>query len=153
MKANLPTRARRALYAVAALTFGGSLMGGAAAQQSLPIKSPAAHMFLSGGIGLEDRARLAQHEKEANLKLVFTEPRGSYLAGLDVKVFDRGGAMVIDSAATGPWMLAKLDPGSYKIVASDGQHERERFVTVGPGLRTVQILMPDQGGLTGRTPS
>jgi len=107
-------------------------------------------VVMSGGVGLEDRAQLAQHEREANLKLVFTEPQGSYLSDIGVKVFDRNGTMVLDTTSNGPWLLAKLSPGTYRIVATDQGARQEQRVSVGAGLRTVQFRMPDQGGITGR---
>ena len=138
----------RAGIAAAALS---ALIGAAVAQQS-PVMSGDSprSVVMSGGVGLEDRAQLAQHEREANLKLVFTEPQGSYLSDIGVKVFDRNGTMVLDTTSNGPWLLAKLSPGTYRIVATDQGARQEQRVSVGAGLRTVQFRMPDQGGITGR---
>jgi hypothetical protein len=147
--------ARQALSAIAALTLSAGAIELAAAQQSTgaPSARHASALVMSGGIGLEARAELARHEREANLKLVFTEPQGSYLSGVDVKVLDSRGAVVVDTSSDGPWLLARLEPGSYRIIASDGGARREQVVDVGSGLRTVHIRLPDQGGITGRPSS
>ena len=132
-----------------ALAVSAAFAGAAGAQQS-SVNRDAKQIVISGGVGLEARAQLAQHEREANLKLVFTEPQGSYLSDIGVKVFDRSGAMVLDTTSNGPWLLAKLSPGTYRIVATDQGTTREHRVTVGQGLKTLQISMPEQGGLPGR---
>ena len=132
-----------------ALAVSAAFAGVAGAQQS-SVNRDAKQIVISGGVGLEARAQLAQHEREANLKLVFTEPQGSYLSDIGVKVFDRSGAMVLDTTSNGPWLLAKLSPGTYRIVATDQGTTREHRVTVGQGLKTLQISMPEQGGLPGR---
>ena len=133
-----------------ALAVSAAFVGVAGAQQSSVMNRDSKQIVVSGGVGLEARAQLAQQEREANLKLVFTEPQGSYLSDIGVKVFDRSGAVVLDTTSNGPWLLAKLSPGTYRIVATDQGTTREHRVTVGQGLKTLQISMPEQGGLPGR---
>ena len=138
---------------LAGLALALSAIGGSAAaqqQQFQLTKTDPTHAVMSGGVSHEGRAQLAQHERDANLKLVFTESQGSYLADIGVKVYDRSGNMVLDTVSVGPWLLAKLSPGNYRIVANDGNVRREHRISVGQGLRTVQIVMPDQGGILGR---
>jgi len=137
-----------------AIALSAAFIGSARAQQApaptMTMSSDSTKLVMSGGVGLEARAQLAQHEREANLKLVFTEPQGSYLSDIGVKVFDRNGAMVLDTVSQGPWVLAKLAPGSYKVVTTDGSVKQEHRINVGQGLRTIQIRMPEQGGIPGR---
>jgi len=140
---------------LAGLAFALSAVGGTAVaqQQQQPFeltKSNPTQTVMSGGVSYEGRAELTPHEREANLKLVFTESQGSYLADIGVKVYDRNGNMVLDTVSNGPWLLAKLSPGTYRVVATDGSVRREHRISVGQGLRTVQIVMPDQGGILGR---
>jgi hypothetical protein len=140
---------------LAGLALALSAVGGTAAaqqqqQQFQLTKSDPTHAVMSGGVSHEGRAELAAHERDANLKLVFTESQGSYLADIGIKVYDRSGNMVLDTVSNGPWLLAKLSPGNYRVVATDGNVKREHRISVGQGLRTVQIVMPDQGGILGR---
>lgn len=97
--------------------------------------------FVSGGIGVESRAELADIEQRANLKLVFTEPLGTYLSDVGVKVMDPRGNVLIETVSGGPWMLARLAPGTYKIVVKDGGTVQERHVAIGNGLRTEQFRL------------
>lgn len=138
------------LIGLAAFALSAGIAGTASAQQATVTKSDRTHLVVSGGVGHEARAQLAQHERDANLKLVFTEPQGSYLADIGVKVYDRSGAMVLDTTSEGPWLLAKLSPGSYRVVTTDGTVRKEHQVSVGQGLRIVHIRMPEQGGIPGR---
>jgi hypothetical protein len=135
-------------FALALSAVGGT--AGAQQKQFELTKSDPTHTVMSGGVSYEGRAQLAAHERDANLKLVFTESQGSYLSDIGVKVYDRNGNMVLDTVSAGPWVLAKLSPGTYRVVATDGNARREHRISVGQGLRTVQIVMPDQGGILGR---
>jgi len=114
------------------------------------VASGDAPRFVSGGVGFESRAQLAQDERDANLKLVFTEPQGSYLSDVSVRILDRSGNVVVDTATTGPWLLAKLAPGSYRVIAGDGTTRQEHAVTVGGALRTMHVRLPAQDGTPGR---
>ena len=142
---------RSALWiGLAAIALSAGIAGTSSAQQSSPMRGDRSQLVMSGGVGYEGRAELAQHEREANLKLVFTEPQGSYLSDIGVKVYDRSGALVLDTTSAGPWVLAKLTPGSYRIVTTDGNVRKESQVSVGQGLKVVHIRMPEQGGIPGR---
>ena len=147
MKAFSTNPLRTGLIAIA---VSATLTGVAGAQQSGVMSRDATQTVMSGGVGLEERAQLAQHERDANLKLVFTEPQGSYLSDIGVKVFDRNGTMVLDTTTNGPWLLAKLSPGTYRIVATDQGAKQEHRVSVGQGLKIMHIRMPEQGGIPGR---
>lgn len=151
MKTNTWRLASYAATGLSMITLA-AFTGLATAQQSPTsmAMTNSGNVVMSGGVGLEARAEMAQREREANLKLVFTEPEGSYLSNINVKVLDRSGAVVLDTSTDGPWLLAKLSPGSYRVVASDGTSRREQVVNLGNGLQTLHIRMPSQGGLTGR---
>jgi len=119
-------------------------------QQVTNLKSGNKVAYVSGGVGLEQRAQLAQNEKESNLKLVFTEPQGSYLSGIGVTVADRSGNVLIDTTTQGPWLLARLDPGSYQVKVTDSQGSQVRAVNLGKDLRTVHFRLTAQAGIPGR---
>jgi len=144
------------MQAAVALTFvvnGISFAGTAIAQQTPAVQHSGKVTFVSGGIGLEQRAMLSQNEKDSNLKLVFTEPQGSYLSDIGVTVTDRKGSVVLETSAAGPWLLARLEPGSYKVTVTDSQGRQERMVNVGRDLRTVHFRLTAQAGIPGRPDS
>lgn len=68
---------------------------------------------LSTGAGSNTRTAYADY----SLKLVFALRAGPYVAGVDVTIYDEGGAKIVDAYSKGPWFLAKLPPGTYRVVA------------------------------------
>jgi len=76
--------------------------------------------WMSGGIGdeaLEDMRKVAA---AYNVHVVFSEPRGNYLAGIPFTVarLATGSRQQIYSAVSdGPLLYLKLPPGSYQIAA------------------------------------
>lgn len=149
----MSTHRRRLARATGAVAIGICMLGANAWAQQATSLTGSAPAYMSGGVGLEARTALAQNEKNANLKLVFTEPQGSYLANIQVTVTDRQGAVVFDTQTEGPWLLARLAPGTYKVVAKDGSVVHQRTVSVGTGLRTEHFRMTEQAGIPGRPPS
>jgi hypothetical protein len=41
-----------------------------------------------------------------------------YLAALDVAILDASGTVVLEARTAGPWLMAELAPGRYRLVAS-----------------------------------
>ena len=110
------------------------------AQTSAPRADAAAGVsYVAGGIGLEDRQRLAAREKDFNLKLVFTLAEGNYLSDVDVAVKDAGGKSLLTLPASGPIVLVKLPRGSYVLQASyEGKAQTRKF-NIGERLHTEQL--------------
>ncbi len=68
-----------------------------------------------------------------SLKLIFAERDGPYVAGIDVTIFDGNGKKVVDAFSAGPWFLADLAPGTYRVVAKrKGGAETAAAVTISP---------------------
>ena len=80
-------------------------------------KSQAEVPYMTGGVGLEERAAM---EKEANtytLWLEFDLSAGNYLSGVEVQIEDAKGAVVLDEKSSGPWLMASLPAGKYRVQA------------------------------------
>lgn len=79
--------------------------------------------FVSGGIGIEERAWLASHAREFNTHLTFAVvPSGEFVADVHVQISDAAGKHVLDATANGPQMFVQLPEGHYQVVAThDGQ--------------------------------
>ena len=85
--------------------------------------------YLTGGVGLSERAHMEQMAKNYDLKLVFADPAGAYLANVQVAIQNSNGASLIQRDANGPWFFAELPAGHYTIVAThDGKTETRKVV-------------------------
>jgi hypothetical protein len=87
--------------------------------------------FVSGGAGDEDRAALKQMESQYNLRLLFVERSGNYLANIAVTLADARGNAVLDTIAEGPIFYAHLPPGRYKLTVSNHGQSQSRDVIIG----------------------
>ncbi len=93
---------------------------------------------LCSGIG-QDRV----HE-EANfrhtLKLVYAEPGGNYLGYVGTRITAPSGEVMLDVTCDGPWVLANLPAGSYRVEASFGGESKTVTVAVPPGRAREQVI-------------
>jgi len=96
--------------------------------------------MVSGGIG-EEMDALKSVENQYNLKLLFTEANGMYLADLPVSIKDKHGEIVVDTVTKGPLLLLNLPQGTYKVTAVNGEETREQKVTV-PNKRKYHFVFP-----------
>jgi hypothetical protein len=98
---------------------------------------------ISGGVSLNARDNLRSQEKDANVKLVFALNTGNYVSDVQVKVTDSKGKVVIDDVSNGPWVLAKLPPGTYTANATyNGKTVTQKLTAGKSGLRTAQFRWP-----------
>jgi hypothetical protein len=93
---------------------------GYACPQRKPCLSPQVEgpRYLNGGIGDEEVAALNLREKEFNLKMVFADADGAYLADVEVTVRDAKGAVRFSKQNLGPIMLMQLPEGPYEVSAT-----------------------------------
>lgn len=81
--------------------------------------------YLSGGIGDEERDEILGREKDFNLKLVFAEKGGSYMANVNVVVLNAKGQIVLEASSTGPFFLTTLPTGNYRVkVTANGKTQQ-----------------------------
>lgn len=101
--------------------------------------------YVAGGIGFEAEERLRKFAKERgyNLELLFTLNSGNYVADVDVAVTGKAGWMLVRAVADGPYLFAKMPPGSYVVTATYAGKSETRTVTVGDrGMRTEHFRWP-----------
>jgi hypothetical protein len=73
-----------------------------------------------------------------NVWLAFVErDTGNYVTGVKVAVVDSKENAVVDTVSDGPWLLAQVPPGQYKVRTSDGQ---EQAITAGAGTPAMTVL-------------
>jgi hypothetical protein len=97
--------------------------------------------YLTGGVGQDERICIDPLEKDYNLKLVFALRSGQYLASPMITVQDSNGKDVLQMRSDGPWFLAKLPAGEYKVIVSRNGYQTEiKHIKVGQKLDTAEFL-------------
>jgi hypothetical protein len=76
--------------------------------------------WVSGGVGDPSVERMQAMSRDYNLKAIFALKTGNYVADVPVVVTDARGNKAIDTVSGGPWFLARLPPGTYRVSATFG---------------------------------
>jgi hypothetical protein len=85
--------------------------------------------YLTGGVGLSERAHMQEMGKSYNVKLVFAGPGRAYLADVQVDIKNSNGTNLIQRDSNGPWFFAELPAGQYTIsVSHDGKTQTRKLV-------------------------
>lgn len=101
--------------------------------------------YVSGGVGLAERAALEKIAKNYNLRLVFATKSGSYLADVRVTVSGPQGKSLFSTTAQGPWLFVKLPAGKYQVSATSGGTPITRTAEVSAkGATTLYFRFPKQ---------
>jgi hypothetical protein len=75
--------------------------------------------FVSGGIGADSRASMAEREKYYNFKLVMTlEGSGTFVSDARVSLSTASGQTLVEHVTEGPLFLAGLPAGAYVVTAT-----------------------------------
>ncbi|KVN37352.1 carboxypeptidase regulator [Burkholderia stagnalis] len=127
-----PRRVSR--FAIAAALAAGLAAGASGAYaQSDGLPAPRQQgdvSFVSGGVGQDESTAFQRNEAAWPLALRFTGAGGEFLADVHVRITDEKGAEVLKTDARGPYMLVKLPPGRYKVLASYQGKDQTRSVTI-----------------------
>lgn len=108
------------------------------AQAPLAVQEQQGISFVSGGVGKEERDQLQAMQGQFNLKLVFAIDAGNFLAGINVRIMDQQGNVLVETQTDGPILMANLPAGTYTVAAEDMNNRKEQTVTVGDqGLKEV----------------
>ena len=114
---------------LAAVALAASCLAGNAV--ALEEKRSGETPYLTGGVGEDELAAIKDRASQYTLT-VMTARRGSgdFLADCKVTVA-RGTVTVLEAVMDGPYLLARLAPGNYRIrIEFDGKTQ-ERQVTIG----------------------
>ena len=85
--------------------------------------------LLTGGVSEEERESMRRDLSPYNVWLAFVER--------DTGNFDNKENAVVDTVSDGPWLLAQLPPGQYKVRTADGQ---ELTITAAAGAPAMTVL-------------
>ena len=86
--------------------------------------------FVSGGIGITERKILEQMSDKYTLKVVLAGRGGHYLSQCDVEIIGTDGTKAVSTTTNGPWLLADLKPGNYRVKAQHDSTWKTQNVTV-----------------------
>ena len=116
------------------------LISSAAWAQGTPLTLAEQHYgavaYVSGGIGDDERDEIRAREKDFNLRLLFCERDGTYLANIDVRLTNAKGETVLEAKSVGPFLLAQLPSGNYAVeVSSNGQRQQGKLSIPPKGRR------------------
>jgi hypothetical protein len=75
------------------------------------------YRYMTGGIGSDEREVMENWAAPYNLKLIFAERSGFFVAGVKLSILDEPGDEIAAENANGPWFYIKLPPGLYTVVA------------------------------------
>ena len=95
--------------------------------------------WVSGGVSADERDEMIMALPDHNLKvLTAAERSGAFLAGAQVVVRDAGGRTVFETLLDGPWLLARLPPGNYQLIATlGGKSQARAFTAPASGRREI----------------
>jgi len=95
-----------------------------------PIKSLGGVEFVTGGIGIGERKILDQMAGDYSLKVIFAMHDGHYLSQCQVEIIRTDGKKMLSAQTEGPWLLADLEPGNYRVNAQHDSIWKSQNVTV-----------------------
>jgi len=137
---------------LAAAVLGGAVLLGALASPAMAAVNPPIHMthgieYMSGGIG-SDEAKLMETVAPrwpATFEFAIKDHKGAEFAS-DVHLTVRDGtgtALLDDVVAAGPFMVARLDPGTYEVEARLRGNTLRQTLHVMPGAPArLEFLWP-----------
>ncbi len=129
-----------------AAMIAGSLMASAnvpaADEEFLPeLRSQNGVIYLSGGVGLDEREAMQAVRNEYSLWLTFAQTGvTAYSSDTEVAIRDSKGALVLEATAEGPWLMIKLPPGRYRVTARQDETSGSHNVTVNVKGVTRQVV-------------
>lgn len=143
MTRQVTSKMSRHVHSIAVALILSAIAAPASAASGPMVQHAGDIAYVSGGIGVGEQQQVLAHEADSNLKLVFTLKEGNYVADVNVVVANAGGKRLLETVAGGPFFLAKLAPGHYKITATYDGRAITRDVSVSDRrLRTEYLRWP-----------
>jgi hypothetical protein len=134
-----------AMKVACALAMAGAVAGAASAAEMPAERHVGSVSYVTGGVS-DDEATLFKQLRGSyplGIELVRNHAgKQGYTADAQVRVFDRGGNVVLDARAEGPFMLVRLPPGTYRVQATlDGQTVDAKPVTTRAGGHAQALIV------------
>jgi len=125
-------------------------VGAQATAYNPPIQMAHGVEYMSGGVGSDEAELMRTIEPRWPAVFEFAVKDGKsadFAAGVVLTVRDAQGNVLLDSVhATGPYLVARLDPGRYTVDAVLAGQKIQREISVGgPGTSTKNVFEWPQG--------
>jgi hypothetical protein len=129
-----PRRAGFRHIALAATMAIGSALAIQAHAQLPPAQMQGGTEYVTGGFGLDESTAFKQAMSQYPLALTFAsrdEGTAAYAADVQVVIRNKDDATVLNVTSEGPYLLARLAPGSYQVFATYNGQTQSRQITIG----------------------
>lgn len=126
----------RSLFAVSVLLAANLAFAADVVPGRLQPVTSGAVTYLSGGIGQDESTVIQQAAKNYSLELEFVvnaSPRAEFTSDVQVKISDASHNAVLDTVSKGPFLLAQLPAGRYRLEAIKDGKSKSRDVTIKQG--------------------
>jgi hypothetical protein len=101
--------------------------------------------YLSGGVGLEERAAMREQAGAYSLRLMTAvQGSGEYVDGAEAVVTDLHGRELSRVRLDGPWLYLDLAPGAYRVAVQFNGQTLQQRVQVHRG-RAVELVFRFRG--------
>lgn len=97
---------------------------------------------ITGGVGEKNREVIKEYQEEYNLKLIYTGEEGIYLSDVQVVIRDAKGNEVIKGPTQGPFLLAQLPAGTYRVESETEGYRQQQTIKVTDKLKTHYVRFP-----------
>lgn len=97
---------------------------------------------ITGGVGEKNREVIKEYQEEYNLKLVYTGEDGIYLSDVQVVIRDSKGNEVVKGPTQGPYLLAQLPAGTYRVESDAEGYRQQQTIKVSDKLKTHYVRFP-----------
>jgi hypothetical protein len=120
-------KATLSLAIACALALGGGYQSVMAAMQPTTQNGVS---FISGGVGQDESDAIRGQFGHYNLHLTFAAANGEFMADIQVKISDAAGKTLVQTTADGPFLLASVPPGQYRVSATAGSSTKQQSINV-----------------------
>lgn len=113
-----------------------SIGGGAIPALPLEIMTSGGVVFVSGGIGDEEMEMLKSREHEFNVKIMLSAPKGEFVSNITLRILDNKDTPLVGIPDAGPYVYAKMQPGTYFIetTGASGEKKKDKIVVTDKGM-------------------
>ncbi|MCY1222177.1 hypothetical protein D9M68_269070 [compost metagenome] len=131
-----------------ALTLAATAVAVSHAQE-LPLQTPpliresAGILYVSGGVGTEDVARMQELAPRFNVRIRFQDKAtGASLSDVIVVVLNEKNERLLRLVTEGPLLYMKMQPGRYVLAMAYQDSVQKRTVTIGRAPQNMTLAFP-----------